>query len=250
MGAKFARSPFAASALVFATVVCAQPSRLIEVASIRPSRAGTADSNLDSVRGRFTATNTTVRELIRLAYGVRDYQIAQAPKWLDSERFDIAVKSVSGERNTPDDLKSLVRELLSDRFQLRTHREPKQMAVYLLVVAKDGPRLKLHDDAGPKTRGGCGRLVGRRVTADNIATILSRQVEHEVLNRTGLPGEYDFQLDFTPDSRPCRTAADNDPAGLPSIYTAVQQQLGLKLESSNGSVELLVIDRVEKPSEN
>jgi uncharacterized protein (TIGR03435 family) len=130
------------------------------------------------------------------------------------------------------------------------------MRVYLLVVAKDGPKLKVHDDAGTRTRGGCGRLVGRRVTADATAKILSRQVEHQVYNRTGLSGEYDFQLDFTPDSGPCSmTAATQggsaaDPSGLPSIYTSVQQQLGLKLESLRGPVELLVIDRLEKPSEN
>jgi uncharacterized protein (TIGR03435 family) len=95
------------------------------------------------------------------------------------------------------------------------------------------------------------------VTADDIATILSRQVDHAVFNRTGLSGEYDFQLDFTPDSGPCHVAPDNvgaspaaDPSALPSLYTAVQEQLGLKLESSRGPVELLIIDRVEKPSDN
>jgi uncharacterized protein (TIGR03435 family) len=131
------------------------------------------------------------------------------------------------------------------------------MPVYSLVVAKGGPKLTAHNDAGPKTRGGCGRLVGRRVTTDAIATILSRQLEHEVLNRTSLSGEYDVQLDFTPDSGPCRVAADSqggsaaaDPSGLPSIYTAVQQQLGLKLEPAKGPVEFLIVDRVERPSGN
>lgn len=131
------------------------------------------------------------------------------------------------------------------------------MPVYLLVVAKSGPRFKAHSDTALKTRGGCGRLVGRRVTADAIAAIVSRQLEHQVFNRTGLPGEYDIQLDFTPDAGPCRVPGDTqggspaaDASGLPSIYTAVQQQLGLKLESSRGPVELLVIDRLERPSEN
>lgn len=254
---RFARlAVLGGTALVFVIGVYGQQAKLIEVASIKPSRNNMADSNLDSVRGRLTATNITVKELIRLAYGVKDYQIAQSPNWIDGERFDIAVKSVSGERGDLDDEKSLVRELLADRFRLTTHHEAKEMPVYLLIVAKDGPTLKAHNDAGTKARGGCGRLVGRRVTADAIATILSRQVEHQVLNRTGLSGEYDFQLDFTPDSGPCRAAGDSqggspaEPSGLPSIYTAVQQQLGLKLQSSRGPVELLVIDRVERPSEN
>jgi uncharacterized protein (TIGR03435 family) len=254
---RFARlATFGGTAIAFAIVLCGQQAKVIEVASIKPSRNNMGDSNLDSVRGRLTATNMTVKELIRLAYGVRDYQVGQAPIWIDSERFDIAVKSVSGERGNLEDVKSLVRELLADRFQLTTHRETKQMPVYLLVLAKEGPKLKAHNDAGTKTRGGCGRLVGRRVTADAIATILSRQVEHEVLNRTDLSGEYDFQLDFAPDSGPCRAdgvrqgGSPADPSDLPSIYTAVQQQLGLKLQSTRGPVELLVIDRVEKPSEN
>ena len=235
----------------------AQPSQTLEVASVKPSHNTTADSNLDSMRGRLTATNITVRELIRLAYGVKDYQIGRAPGWIDSQRFDIAAKSVSDKANSPDNEKSLVRELLSDRFQLSTHREAKQMPVYLLVVAKDGAKLTAHNDAGIKTRAGCGRLVGRRVTTDGIATMLSRQLDHEVLNRTGLSGEYDVQLNFTPDSGPCRVGSDSqggsvstDPAGLPSIHTALQEQLGLKLEPAKGPVDVLVIDRIERPSEN
>ncbi len=235
----------------------AQPSQMLEVASVKPNRHSAADSNIDSVRGRLTATSITVKELIRLAYGVKDYQIGRLPGWVDSERFDIAAKSVSGTGKSLEDEKSLVRELLAERFQLTTHREAKQMPVYLLVVAKDGPKLAVHNDAAPKTRGGCGRLVGRRVTTDVIATILSRQLDHEVFNRTDLSGEYDIQLNFTPDSGPCRVGGDGqggsvstDPSGLPSIHTALQEQLGLKLESAKGSVDVLVIDRIERPSEN
>jgi uncharacterized protein (TIGR03435 family) len=262
MGVTEVFSKFASSAtlwgttLVLVTGVCAQESTLIEVASVKPSGNTMADSNFDSVRGRLTATNITVRELIRLAYDVKDFQIGQAPRWIDSQRFDISVKSVRTDANSLEDVKQLVRELLAGRFQLTTHRNSKQMAVYLLVVAREGSKLMAHNDAGPRTRGGCGRLVGRRVTAYDVARILSRQVDRAVLDRTGLAGEYDFQLDFTPDSGPCRTASDSPGAssavdsGLPSLYTAVQQQLGLKLEPSRGPVELLIIDRVEKPSDN
>ena len=198
-----------------------------------------------------------MRELIRFAYGVKDFQIQSAPKCVDSARFDIVAKTAGGQASGLDDEKSLVREFLGDRFQLRVHRGSKQMPVYLLVVAKDGPKLAAHNDAGPKTRGGCGRLVGRGVTADSIASMLARQLDREVVNRTGLPGQYDMQLDFTPNSGPCRPANDTangpatmDPTGLPSIYAALQQQLGLKLESGKGAVGLLVIDRVARPAEN
>jgi uncharacterized protein (TIGR03435 family) len=223
----------------------AQPAQTLEVASVKASQNGTGGSNLDSVRGRLTATNITVRELIRSAYGVRDYQIGRVPAWVDSARFDIAAKSVSGS-NSLNDEKSLVRELLAERYQLATHQEARQMPVYWLIVAKGGPKLAPHNDAGPKLRGGCGRLVGRRVTTDAIATILSRQLDREVVNRTSLAGEYDMQLNFTPDAGPCG-APDDQGA---SIYTALQQQLGLKLEPAKGPVQFLVIDRVEKPAGN
>lgn len=232
----------------------AQQSQSFEVASIKPSRNNNADSNLDSAPGgRLTATNITVRELIRLAFGVKDFQIERAPGWLESERYDIAAKSAILEKTSLAEEQSQVRELLADRFRLTTHRETKQTQVYLLVVSKDGPKLTAHNDGtGSGTRKACGHLAGKRLTLDTIATVLSRQFERDVLNRTDLPGKYDFQLDWAPDSGPCPLAADSEgsASALPSIFTAIQQQLGLKLESAKGPVEFLVIDRVERPSAN
>jgi uncharacterized protein (TIGR03435 family) len=233
----------------------AQPPQGFEVASIRPSRNNSADSNLDSAPGgRLTAANITVRELIRLAYDVKDYQIEHAPGWLEGERYDIAAKSAIPAKRSLEQERSQVRELLIDRFHLATHRETKQLQVYLLVVAKDGPKLTAHNDGtGSGTRRACGRLAGKRLTMDTFATVLSRQFDRDVLNRTGLSGKYDFQLDWTPDSGPCPTPPDSEAGSAtapPSIFTAIQQQLGLKLESSKGPVEFLVIDRVERPSEN
>jgi uncharacterized protein (TIGR03435 family) len=236
----------------------AQPSKIIEVASIKPSRQAVAESNVDSVRGRLTATNITVREIIRLAYGLKDYQIERAPPWIDSDRYDIVAKSANSTTAGLEEAKSMVRELLADRFQLTTHRSTKQMAVYSLMVDKSGPKLTPHNDGtGARTRRSCGHLAGTRLTMDVFATVLSRELESDVLNRTALPGKFDLQLDWAPDSGPCHVVADSqgspapaDPAGLPSIYAALPQQLGLRLESSKGPVEILVIDRVEKPSEN
>jgi uncharacterized protein (TIGR03435 family) len=232
----------------------AQPSQGFEVASIRLSRNNSADSNLDSAPGgRLTATNITVRELIRLAYGMKDYQIEHAPGWLESERYDIAAKSAIAKRSLEQE-QSQIRELLIDRFHLATHRETKQMQAYLLVVAKDGPKLTAHNDGtGSGTRKACGHLAGKRLTVDTFATVLSRQFDRDVLNRTGLSGKYDFQLDWTPDSGPCPAPADSEAGSataLPSIFTAIQQQLGLKLEWSRGPVEFLVIDHVERPTGN
>jgi uncharacterized protein (TIGR03435 family) len=229
----------------------AQQSQAFEVASIKPNRGSSTESNLDSAPGgRLTATNITVRELIRLAFGVKDYLVERAPGWVDGERFDIAAKSANPKKTSFEEEQSQVRELLEDRFRLAAHRETKQMPVYLLVVGKGGPKLTAHNDgSGARTRKGCGHLAGTRLTMDVIATVLSRQFERDVINRTGLPGKYDFQLDWTPDAGPC-PGADGAAVNLPSIFTAVQQQLGLKLESAKGAVEILVIDRVERPSEN
>jgi uncharacterized protein (TIGR03435 family) len=123
------------------------------------------------------------------------------------------------------------------------------------VAAKTGPKLTPHNDGtGTGSRKRCGHLAGTRLTLDTIATVLSRQLDRDVLNRTDLSGKYDFELDWTPDSGPCPvtdgTGAPTEPAVRPSLFTAIQQQLGLRLESAKGPVEVLVIDHVERPSEN
>jgi uncharacterized protein (TIGR03435 family) len=234
--------------VLWGVILASLQAQTFEVASIRPSRDSNAESNLDSGKGgRLTATNITVRELIRLAFGVKDYQIERAPGWIESQGYDIAAKTAGRKNSSYEDEQALVRGLLTDRFQLKTHRETRQSQVYLLVVDKNGPKLKAHNEgSGAKSRKSCGHLEGTRLTMDVISTVLSRQFERDVLNRTGLPGKYDFQLDWTPDSGPCPLAAD----GLPSIFTALQQQLGLKLESAKGPAEVLVIDHVDRPSEN
>jgi uncharacterized protein (TIGR03435 family) len=234
-------------------------AQAIEVASVKPSRDPRGDSNLDSTPGRLTATNITVRYLIRFAYDVKDYQIERAPAWVDGEQFDIAAKSsdaspVRSKSASSQESKTMVRAILEDRFRLSTHRETRQGNVYLLLLAKGGSKLTAHNEgAGSGTRGGCGHLTGSRLTLDVIATVLSRQVERDVVDRTGLAGKYDFKLDWTPDSGPCRdtqSGAAIDAAVHPSFYAALQEQLGLRLEPAKGPVETLIVDHVERPSGN
>ncbi len=221
-----------------------------DVVSIRPSRDAGSESNVESLPGgRLTATNITVRELIRLAYSVKDYEIERAPAWIDTERWNIAAAGAATRKVSLADEQSRIRAMLTDRFHLQTHRETKPGRVYLLLVAKDGPKLTPHNDGtGTKTRKSCGHLAGSRVTADVIATMLSREAERDVLNKTALTGKFDFQLDWTPDVRPC--PSDDAAPVRPSFYTAIQQQLGLKLESAKAPVEVLIIDRIEHPTEN
>jgi uncharacterized protein (TIGR03435 family) len=191
MGARFLKLTLFAIAVALLSSGWAQPSKIIEVASIKPSRQAIAESNLDSVRGKLTATNITVRYLIRLAYGVKDYQIERAPGWIDSEQYDVVAKSANRTTAGLEEEKSMVRELLADRFQLTTHRETKQMAVYSLVVDKSGPKLTPHNDwTGARTRRACGHLAGTRLTMDVFATVLSREFESDVFNRTALSGKF------------------------------------------------------------
>lgn len=235
--------------LLLAIFAGAQEGPVFEVSSVKLNRSGSAESNLDSRGGRLTATNIELRELIRAAFAVQDYQIAKAPSWIDKQRYDIAAKTADAAKVSRGDLQPLLRQLLAERFQLAAHREARQGPVYLLTVARNGPKLTAHNDGrGSATRKGCGHLAGTRLTLDTIATVLSRQLACDVLNRTGLPGKYDFQLDWTPDSGPCPGQADA--SDRPSFLAALPGQLGLKLEKSTGPVEVLVIDRIERPSEN
>jgi uncharacterized protein (TIGR03435 family) len=111
------------------------------------------------------------------------------------------------------------------------------MRVYSLVVGRNGSKMALHDD---------GHIAGTRLTTDVLATVLSRELATDVVNRTALPGKYDFQLAWTPDSGPCA----GDAPTAPSFFTGIQQQLGLKLEAAKGPVEILIVNRIERPPEN
>ena len=259
---------------------------VFEVAAIKPNKSG---SDYNSLRGSpdgFTATNITLRTLIREAYAVEDHQITQTPSWLNSEKYDVQAKA---DKSTieellklgPDERKlerqRMLQALLADRFKLSVHFETKQGPAYALVITKNGP--KLHEakpgesyangikgfdglPIGPhRTRMASGELTVQALPMATVAQLLSMHLGRTVLDKTGLMGNYDFTLQWTPAER--ETAVFNGPEGSqlradsipaefsgPSIFAAVQEQLGLKLESQKGPVEILVIDHAERPSEN
>jgi uncharacterized protein (TIGR03435 family) len=238
-----------------------------EAASIKPS----ASAAMGNVRvgiemmpgGRISMSGATVKLLIQQAYGVRDFQIVGGPPWLGSERYDITAKPESSA--TDDQVKVMIQALLADRFKLIFHRETKELPTYALVVAKGGPKLKESEVAGGsgQGRGGQMRMMGRGhfdaqgVPISNLATQLSNALGRSVIDKTGLHGNYDYKLEWTPDEAqggPMKgpggeSAAPADNPGA-SIFTALQDQLGLKLESTKGPVEILVIEKAEKASEN
>ncbi len=221
-----------------------------DVATVKPNTSG---SNLVSMRppagGAFTATNATLRMVIGRAFKVKNFEIAGGPSWLASERFDIAAKSANPNL-TDEQFRVMLQALLADRFQLSTHRETRTVPVYSLVPAKTGLKLPNANPA-PCPQPNCGSL-GLEATGveaigvpmDSLVHALSTLLERPVIDNTGFPGTFDTTLEFAP---------LDDPGGdstRPTLFTVIQEKLGLKLESAKSPAEILVIDRVERPSEN
>ena len=233
-----------------------------DVASVKPNKSSTGRNSMDrSPGGGFSATNATLKGLIKAAYSIYDHQLIGGPGWLESERYDIVAKAPP---NTPDNqLRPMLQTLLTERFKLKLHRETRQMPVYALILGKHGPKFQEVNreakDGDGDSRKGRGHLTAQRVPISDLAEILSGELGLTVLDRTGLKGFFDLKLEWTPDESQLRGPGDGpdgrirtaaaDPNGA-SIFTALQEQLGLKLEKQIGPVEVLVIDHVERPSEN
>jgi len=275
-------------ALLLASAVPAgqqAPQRGFDVVSIKPSESSAIGGGLRfNPSGRVEWTGTTLRNLIRMAYqrfGFDPREVVGGPAWIDSERFDIIATAERPPGNRPDgfpqELLGMVRALVEDRFKVRVHNEQRQAPIYTLVVArgdgKTGASLRQVPDAcaeamkalsektprsGPPPcsfGGGPGKLVGTGVTLTMFANALSGYVGRNVVDRTGIAGSFDFELTFDPSS-----TARNPPGAVPgppvrddtapSIVTALQEQLGLKLESTRGPIDVLVIDQAERPTPN
>ena len=226
-----------------------------EVASVKPNKSGSGSSSENERNGRLTATNISLKDCLRFAYGLKDYQII-GPDWINSEKYDIAAKAESSV--TGEQLKAMFQALLADRFKLTVHRETKELPIYALVVGRNGPKLVGVEAGGSQTTSGRSRLTARKISMPRLAEDLGRHLDRPVVDMTGLKGVFDLTLEWAPDesqTMPNRGGGEgqviaDSTAGL-SIFTAVQQQLGLKLEARKGSAEILVIDHAEKiPTEN
>jgi|KBSSwiStaDraftv2_1062776.scaffolds.fasta_scaffold507804_1 uncharacterized protein (TIGR03435 family) len=273
------------------------PAPAFEVASIKPNNSGDGRVMMQVQPGRYMATNVTLRLLIRNAYQLQDFQITGGPSWLASDHFDIIAKMPDGFQppaappapgSGPGPVQLMLRALLAERFKLVVRNETKDSPIYALVLARSdgklGPNLKKSETdcaalfaagrgrgamppPGPPPAGGpmpCGIRIGPGNMAvggaplSQVATSLGMFAGRIVQDRTGLTGNYDFELTWTPDQMAQRPPGAPDPLvnGVavdpngPSLFTAVQEQLGLKLDSQRGPVETLVIDRAEKPVEN
>jgi uncharacterized protein (TIGR03435 family) len=260
-----------------------------EVVSVKPDRSGPGRTSFQFIPGRFTATNCTVKDLIQFAYLAQDYQIANAPGWISTEHYDIDATvpdSIAEKLRQSTQLQqvdpsnpikmTLLQSLLADRFKLAITRATKPMTVYVLVVAKGGPKLTPTatpptdlSNPNPQVQGrngpsmgitGRGQIVGTGVPVRALALILSRQFGQQVLDQTGLQGTYDIKLQWTPDeTQPLRSPgspapdASNAPppdASDASIFSALKEQLGLELKTQKEPVDTLVVEHVEQPLPN
>jgi uncharacterized protein (TIGR03435 family) len=216
-----------------------------EVATVKPNNSGRNSSTSDTDNTSLRAENISLKQLIERAYGIADYSLS-GPAWMGDARFDVAAKQAAG---TPKGLMlPMLRSLLTERFRLAVHHEQKSIAGYALVPGKKPPTLhEKSADVGVHTTFGSGKLKGTNVSMADLASILSRQLNEPVQDQTGLPGVFDVNLEWMPELAQTDTASDR----LPSIFTAVQEQLGLGLQAQKITVDVLVVDHVERiPTEN
>jgi uncharacterized protein (TIGR03435 family) len=236
--------------VILACAAFGQTTPTFDVASVKPANA---NARLLDFRvqpgGRLEVVNQTLRLIIMQAFSVKAYQLSGGPSWIDTDRFDIIAKAEGNP--TREQVMAMLQTLLADRFQLKVHRESKNSKVYALVVAKNGPKLK--PPAGDRSRIGLLRVTppdqpgvnyaldGHKASMALLADHLTGDVRRPVLDRTGITGEFDFRVDYS---------IDDNPETGPSIFSALQEQLGLKLETTDGSIDTLIIDHAEKPSAN
>jgi uncharacterized protein (TIGR03435 family) len=256
-----------------------------EAASVRPNKSGEQGSTIRrQPGGRLTATNMPLRALITFAYQLQPFQLVGDPSWIRNENFDIVAKMEGDPAPVPpgqgaDPLMLAMRTMLADRFKLVVHRETREMDIYALVVARPdgtlGPKLqKTTTDCealmaarrggpppvapGPDApflcgmRGTFGKLVANSMPMSVFANTLSQRMQRVVVDRTGLPGAWDFELSFAQETPggPLPPGVELPPVdpNAPSLVTAIQEQLGLRLQSTKGPVEVLVVDGIERPT--
>ena len=244
----------------------AQPASLkFEVATIKPANPDLRGMGVSPLPGGgFSAQGVNLRFLILYAYGIQDFQLSGGPGWIASDRYDIEAKPEKpdspaeyNEKTANERVRERLRALLAERFHLALRKEAKELSTYSLVVAKGGPKLTETKPDGPRggIRRNSGMLLSTGAPFEYFVTALSQTLGRPVVDETGLGSKrFDFELRFAEDQsfaglKPGAPAAE-EAADQPSIFTALQSQLGLKLEAKKGQVDFFVIERAEKPSAN
>lgn len=261
---------YCTAAIIAACLVNTAPSRAqgqrdrhplaFEVASVKPSSPGASGGGIKPMPGgqTYIATNIPMRLMMMSVYRISDSQIVGAPAWMDTERWDVDAKAELP--SNLDQLHEMFQTLLADRFKLQFHREPKEIAAYVLSVDRSGAKLTPGDpkdafDIPMKPGDRPGETIGVSVQMSYLCWRLSLQLNTPVVNQTGLDGYYDFTLALPPPPIERLDAAGPPPAAVGSdlaadLSTALRHQLGLKLDSRKVPVEVFIIDHVERPTTN
>ena len=241
----------------------ADANPVFEIATVKPSKPDERGFGIN-VRpgGAFGTVGTTLRDLITFAYGVQARQIIGEPGWGGSDKFDISAKpDIEGIPNNRQ-IRSMMQKLLADRFQLTLHHDKRELTVYAISVGPGGPKMTKSQSNGVGLPGlgfrGLGSMMARNATVGDVATLLQSMVlDRPVVDQTGLTDRYDLTLTWAPDETQFRVRGDPPPFppvadidARPDLFKAMQEQLGLKLESTKAATDVLVIDRVEKPEGN
>lgn len=239
-------------AALTALTAFAQDARF-EVASVKPAAEDRPGYSIRNEPGRMETRNTTLHELIEYAFSVRAFQVVDGPAWVRNARFDITAKNEPGEEPRSNAARwererARLRHLLEDRFQLELRQEQREVPIYALTVDKGGPKMVAAEPLGnvdsTKTRdGSMMKLKGG--TMARLAEVLSGVVERPVVDETGLAGAFDLELKYS-----FEMSEDPSPDAYPSIFTALKDQLGLKLTGKKGISPVWVIVKAEKPGEN
>ncbi len=231
-----------------------------EVATIKPSDPS-VQGDWFRVNGRnFTTHNISLSGLIKFAYGVHGKQILNGPDWMEQDKYDIAaVPDAEGQPNDKQ-WKGMLQKLIAERFKMKFHTDQRELAVFAVTVAKDGPKNMAENTGGGTLPGmffrgtpGGIMLPANNATMENFAGLLQEVVlDKPVVDQTGLKGRYDFTLKWAPDESQFdgHMHPNDAPDAPPNLFTAVQEQIGLKIDSTKAKVDVMVVDHVEKPTAN
>jgi uncharacterized protein (TIGR03435 family) len=231
-----------------------------EVATIKLHNPEARGFGLGTKGRNFFATNASLGDLLAFAFGIHSKQIAHGPTWLTTEKYDVLAEPEAGDKPSLPQLKAMVQKLVIDRFSLVFHFENRQLAIYAIVTTKRGAKFTsdIGDPNGVPSFGfqGLGAMIVKNATVADFANWMQRYVtDRPVVDHTEISGRYNFRLNWTPDeSQFGDRAGQLEPSALnaeyPDLFTAIQNQLGLRLESRKGAADILVVDRIERPSEN
>ena len=238
-----------------------------DVVAIKPNKSGSGRTSISTNNDSYSAANVSLKQMLSNAYDVKDYLISGLTGWANSDRFDVNAKIVDMDADalkklTDEQRNAMLQQMLADRFHMKVHLQTEVLPIYEMIVAKGGPKITAVEPIGPDPDADRNRdfkgmsrgnmrvsnteLTAHDVPLDNLAYALSGRLSRTVVDKTGLKGKFDLSLTWSPDDE---SAAASD-SSAPSLFTALQEQLGLRLQPAKGPVEALVVEHVEMPSEN